>query len=145
MAEAHITRNGFYDHSVEADYIEGEGTFTPLPEYDPETEALQFTGVGWSVVPVAVRDAYQPPEPPPPPIPMEVSAVQAKTALFAAGLYDAVETALGGSPYALIRIWWDSAQVWRRDNPYISALATELGLSDDQVDGLFVAAAAVQT
>ncbi|SMD09980.1 hypothetical protein SAMN06297251_12718 [Fulvimarina manganoxydans] len=80
-----------------------------------------------------------------PAISLEVSAVQAKTALYNAGLYDQVEAVLGGSEYAMVRIWWSSAQSWRRDHPYIAGMAVELDLTDEDVDALFEAAAGVPT
>ncbi len=85
--------------------------------------------------------------PPPPldphPVPDAVTPAQAKTALYNAGLYDRAEAAVGNSQYALIRIWWNSAQEWKRSDPYIYAIAVELGLDDDAVDDLFRAAGRV--
>lgn len=76
---------------------------------------------------------------------VEVSAVQAKTALYGAGLFDAVEAAISAHPYALMRIWWASAQFWRRDHPYVAGMAAEMDLDEAQVDQLFAAAQAVPT
>ena len=145
MALAHFTSHGFLVHSEEADSIEGEGTFTPLPEYDPSTEVPRFVGIDWHVVPLSVRDGYVPPPPIPQaqPVPAEVSPAQAKTALYDAGLYSQVEAILAGTAYTPMRIWWDSALAWRLDNPYIHALAAELDLTDDQVEDLFRQAAKV--
>lgn len=66
MTQAHLTKNGFYVETVEANEIAGEGTFTPLPDYNPETEVPRFLGVEWAVVPLSVRDDYEPPKPPGP-------------------------------------------------------------------------------
>lgn len=67
MPTANLTLNGFYTRSVEADYIEGEGTFTPLPDYNPKTEIPKFVGLSWIVVSLSVRDEYIPPSPEPQP------------------------------------------------------------------------------
>ncbi|WAJ29337.1 hypothetical protein [Antarcticirhabdus aurantiaca] len=145
---AHYTNNGFLVRSEEAPYLEGTGTFTPLPEYDPATQIPRYLGGSeWVVLPLSARDEFVPPAVPGPSVPDEVSAAQAKTALYNAGIYDDVEAVLGAAPDGLVRIWWSSAQVWRRDHPYILAVATFLDppLDDDQVDALFMAAAAVPT
>lgn len=76
-------------------------------------------------------------------IPKEVTAAQAQVALFDAGYLDQVEELIASHPYPKVRIWWRAARNWERSNPYIYAVALELGLSDEQVDNLFKEAAKV--
>ena len=74
-------------------------------------------------------------------VPASVSARQARLALLAAGLLDQVEAAVataGGS----VRIEWEYATVNERASPLLAAIAGALGLTDAQVDALFIAAAA---
>ena len=44
-------------------------------------------------------------------------------------------------PYETVRIWWRKASYILRGHAYLQALASEVGLTDEQMDGLFVAAA----
>jgi hypothetical protein len=71
--------------------------------------------------------------------PREVSAAQAKVALFNAGLLDQASTEIAKA-YKPIQIYWDSAPTFERNHPYIMGIGSLLGLSDTQVDSLFTAA-----
>lgn len=72
----------------------------------------------------------------------KVSRFQARAALHLAGLLPAVEAAIAqADPVA--QIAWADAVEFRRSSPTIAALATALGLSDEQVDGLFQSAAEI--
>lgn len=79
---------------------------------------------------------------PPTPVPQVVTMRQANRALLAAGLLDAVDAAIAQSPREA-RIDWERAQDVERSNPLVASLAASLGLSDAQLDELFVAAAAL--
>lgn len=75
---------------------------------------------------------------------MSVSPYQARVALYNAGLMPAVEALMadpGTDPLA--KIAWEYATAIERQSPFIAALAPALSLSDEQVDALFAAAAAV--
>lgn len=74
-------------------------------------------------------------------VPASASKAQAQMALFNAGLLDPLELIVAGHPYRPVRIWYESANEWRRDNPYVSAIGTDLNLTDAQIDTLFIAAA----
>lgn len=74
-------------------------------------------------------------------VPVAVSKAQAQMALYNIGLLDDLEAAIAAHPYRPVRIWYDSANYWERANPYVSMLAPELGLTDEQIDALFVEAA----
>jgi hypothetical protein len=85
---------------------------------------------------------------PAPVVPQEVSMRQARRALYQAGLLAAVEAAIAAMPGIEgdhARIDWATAQSIRRDWPLVAALALALGLSDAQLDALFVTAAAILT
>ena len=78
--------------------------------------------------------------PQPAPIPQSVTMRQARLALLAAGLLSTVETAIGGAgPAAAIE--WEYAQEVQRGSGLVPAMATALGLTDAQIDALFVQAA----
>jgi len=78
---------------------------------------------------------------PPPPVPQSITPAQAKATLYDAGLLDAAESLVAEHPYPLVRIYWQSALQFDRDNAYIAAIAYELGV-DEQLDDLFRAAGA---
>jgi hypothetical protein len=81
----------------------------------------------------------------PPPPPEAVTARQARLALLGAGLLDNVDAALAtiSDPQArrAAEIEWEYALEIRRDSPLVAELAPLLGLTDEQVDDLFRAAA----
>lgn len=87
------------------------------------------------------------PEPyvaPPPSIPQTVTRFQALVTLSAAGHLPTIRahiSALGEDD--ITRLAWENATDWERSSPTLAALATMLGLSDIEVDDLFVAASQV--
>lgn len=86
------------------------------------------------------------PEPPAPNIPESVTMRQCHIALPDAGLLDAVKSSIAtmpGTDGERARIDWEYAQEVRRDWPLIDGLGSQLGMTDQQIDDLFVAAAAV--
>lgn len=92
-----------------------------------------------------VEATYVPPEPEPPYVPASVTRRQAKQALLLNGLLGNVQPAIDAITDAtqrgLIQIEWDDSQVFERNRPALIALGTALGLSDAQLDALFIEAA----
>lgn len=83
---------------------------------------------------------------PPLPTPTIVTMRQAQRALYDAGLLDSVEAAIASFPGTLgdkARIDWRTAQEVKRNDPIVQALIPSLGLTEPQLDDLFVAAAAI--
>lgn len=81
---------------------------------------------------------------PPPPIPSTVTRFQALATLSAAGHLPAIRTYINTLDQDNItRLAWENAADWERTSPTLAALATMLGLTDADVDDLFVAAAQV--
>lgn len=79
-----------------------------------------------------------------PSIPTSVSMRQARLALLGAGLLSSVDAAIAAmsSPAKeAAQIEWDYASEVQRDNALISSLATGLGLTEAQIDDLFITAA----
>jgi hypothetical protein len=87
------------------------------------------------------------PEPyvaPPPPIPQTVTRFQALATLAAGGWLDTVHVYIDALPRNNVqRLAFENATDWERTSPTVNALAAMLGLSDAQVDELFVAASQV--
>lgn len=78
-------------------------------------------------------------------VPVSVTRRQAKQALLLNGLLANVQPAIDAIPdaaqRAMIQIEWDDSQVFERDRPALIALGSALGLSDLQLDDLFIGAA----
>ena len=73
---------------------------------------------------------------------MIVSRLQARLALIQAGLWSAVELwAKNPETPPEHLAFFEDAATWQRNDATLSAAATALGLSDEQMDGLFALAA----
>jgi hypothetical protein len=82
--------------------------------------------------------------PPPPVVPQTVTRFQALATLAAGGWLDVVHTYIDALPRSNVqRLAFENAADWERSSPTLNALATMLGLTDAQVDELFIAAAQV--
>lgn len=77
---------------------------------------------------------------PPAPGPITVAASSAKLVLDDDGLYSAVAGICENHPVTAVRIFWESANTWVEDNPYVLAIGVELGLTDAQMHDMFVRA-----
>lgn len=73
-------------------------------------------------------------------VPAAISAVQARLALNRAGLREAAETAIAQADQD-VRDLWEYAATLHRDHPVLRALAAAVGLTDAQLDDLFIQAA----
>lgn len=73
-----------------------------------------------------------------------VSRFQARAALLAAGLLASVEAAVANSGNAFAQLAWADAIEFRRNSPTIAALAGLVGLTDSQIDALFLTAAEIE-
>ena len=105
----------------------GEWVAVP-PEAGLVGDDWRFDGTAWA--------------PPPQPVPQAVTPLQARRALLAAGLLDAVTAMVAAAPPEA-RMAWEYATAVQRDDPTLAALAARMALSPAQVDDLFRAAAAL--
>lgn len=80
--------------------------------------------------------------PQPPTIPNSVSMRQARLALLGSGLLDAVELAIQSAGPAA-KIEWEYAQEVQRSAGLVPAMAAALGMTDAQIDALFLQASAL--
>lgn len=84
------------------------------------------------------------PAPPPPvAVPATVAMWQAKAALQGAGLLDKANGAVVASGSSVLEAFWSGAASIDRASPTLASIAAVLGLSDAQVDALFIAAAGI--
>ena len=79
------------------------------------------------------------------PVPEVVSRFQALAALYLAGLLERVEEVMQDPTTPILaRMAWQNALFFERNSQTVAAIASVLGLSDVQVDELFISAAGIQ-
>lgn len=91
------------------------------------------------------QDFSEPP-PAPVPIPQSVTMRQARLALLGAGLLTQVESAIASLPSPqkeAAAIEWEYAQEVQRHHGLVPAMASALGMTEAQIDALFIQAAAL--
>lgn len=79
-----------------------------------------------------------------PPVPTEVTMRQARLALLGAGLLSQVDAAIASLPEpdkSAALIEWEYAAVVQRNSGLVPAMGTALGMTEAQLDALFVTAA----
>jgi hypothetical protein len=122
-------------HAVSAD----------LPEHHA-ARVLQVLGSDPATVLQALCDGLPLP-PPPVRVPREIANWRARAVLELAGLLPTVEAAISameGAPGIIVRTAWQSGAPLARKGPTVSALAPALGLTEEQVDAMFIQAAALE-
>lgn len=124
--KAHQIQNGVVINTIEVDSLDF------LPGLIEATEG----GIGWTWDGTTLTA----PPVPPTPIPAEVTMRQARLALLGAGLLETVETAIMSAGPAA-KIEWEYAQEVQRASGLVPAMATALGMTEAQIDALFVTAA----
>jgi hypothetical protein len=93
---------------------------------------------GWQ----EVTGSWPPPAPPPPPaIPTMVTMRQARLALLRGGLLSQVDAAIAALPSPQkeeAEIEWEYSQEVHRDRALVQMLAPALGLTESDLDDLFI-------
>ena len=92
-------------------------------------------------------EAFRNPPPGPAPVPETVSRAQGKMALVQAGLWGAVETAVDamtGNDKIMAQIALNDTTDWRRDSPFLTQMADAVGITESQLDDLFIAASQIE-
>jgi hypothetical protein len=87
----------------------------------------------WAVVPA-----------PPPRVPDEIQMWQARTILAQSGLLASINAAVAASNNAEIQIAWEYAPNVVRRSTFVATMATALGLTDAQLDAMFIAGALIK-
>lgn len=102
---------------------------------------------GFALVDPPAPEEPPAPDPEPPGPPTVVTRAQGKAALIQSGLWASVVSCVDGiedpTEQALARVALDDTTEWRRDSPFLATAAAALGLSETQLDDLFVTAAAI--
>lgn len=116
-----------------------------------EADADFATAQGWIISEeAAIGDAWDgeafiKPEPPAPAVPKSVTRRQAREALLNIGLLDDVEMVIGSIEDATERkraeIYWLDSATFERAHPMLAQIAGAVGLTDAEIDDLFITAA----
>lgn len=138
------TLSGRYLLSVHGDNIPADAV-----EVSEELfwQTINETDGIWKRDPETGEITKHPFHPAPPYVPEQVTRAQGKAALIQAGLWQAVLDYVEGitdpTEKALADVALNDTQDWRRDSPFLNQAALAVGLSEEQLDDLFTAAAQI--
>lgn len=108
--------------------------FIPVPEH--VENGWFFDGQVFSAPPTVAKKSTR--------LITEVTMRQARLALLKAGLLDKVQAAISGivdsTERTAAQIEWEYATVVKRDSPLIEAVAVQAGLTETQIDQMFIEA-----
>jgi hypothetical protein len=81
-------------------------------------------------------------------VPQSVSMAQARQALMDAGLFDAIDGGLNALPDGPTKrkalTFWEYSPTVSRNGELVTMLAAQFGLTDEQLDALFLAASEIK-
>ena len=127
---AHQIQNGVVINTIVVDSL----------DVFPDLIEATHGGIGWTWD----GETLTAPPAPPTPIPQSVNMRKARLALHAAGLLTSVDAAIASMPEpdrTTASITWEFAETVDRGFGMVPAIAAILGMSDTQIDDLFIAAA----
>lgn len=82
------------------------------------------------------------------PVPQVITRAQGKAALIGAGLWQVVVEFIAAIPdateRALAEVALNDTQEWHRDSPFLNSAKAALGLTDGQLDELFITASKIK-
>lgn len=115
---------------------------TNSPEF-PNTNPDYLEYLAW----LAQGNVPDPADPLPVPVPPTITRAQGKAALIQAGLWPQVQAFMAAikdpNDKLLAEVALNDTVNWERSSPFLARVAAELGLSQQQLDELFIAAAAI--
>lgn len=97
---------------------------------DPPGPGYTYNGTEWVAPPVY--------------IPQEVTRFQAKAVMLQQDILDSVEQAVDESTDPLLQLAWNEALTFERQSPALEAVANTIGLTEQQLDDMFTAAAQIK-
>ena len=123
-----IDKNGIYQSAREIGEFDTWGDNELFGVHPPVGGGIQkWNGNQWEVLSEYPRD-----------VPQTITPLQAKLKLLDMGLLDEVEAMVATD--RKIQLYWSEALEIKRDHATLLAMATALGLSDAQLDEMFIEA-----
>lgn len=141
-----VTFNKVQNDWLEASYKDDDGKELAFVSYHPTQMDLITADMLKHGVELTPEDesmlekwvaAYVPPAPEPAPVPQVLTMRQARLVLHQVGLLDDVEAAVKAADRS-VQIEFEFAQEVSRTWPTLIAMATALGLTESQLDNLFI-------
>lgn len=137
--------------ALEATWVDANGVVVKCQAYANSQMGMLAADLGasapmYQALMNEIAATYVPPPPPSPVVPDAVTMRQARLALLGAGLLDDVDAAISSLPSPqkeAAAIEWEYAQEVQRHHGLVPAMAQALGMTEAQIDGLFISAAAL--
>lgn len=133
--QTHIIDNGVVVNTILATVAEAQAAYPDATCIDASTGGIGWLWDGTTLTAPPVPDT-------PAAVPQTLTIRQAKLVLHHAGLLDDVDAAVAAADRAT-QIEWEYAQEVSRTWPTLVMMATALGMTDAQLDDLFVQGAAL--
>ena len=109
---------------------------------DLGADAAQYEGMI-----AEVEATYVPPEPEPVYVPQQITRAQGKAAIIMQGhwqeVLDCVASIQDPTQRALAEVALNDTLTWERSSPFFNAAVAELGMTDEQLDALFIQASEI--
>jgi len=122
--KAHVIENNKVVNTIEVESL----------DFMPNLIAGSVGGIGWDYINGELVEPYL--EPLPIEVPKMLTPRQARLALLAVGLLDEVDTLLADNK--AMQIWWEYSLDIQRNHEHIVTMASAFGLTETQLDDLFI-------
>ena len=140
--------------AIEATWVDESDVVIKCQAYShhPEQTAMLRADLGadaaqYESLIAEVEATYVPPEPEPEPVPQQITRAQGKAALVMLGLWgaalDYVAAIQDPTQRALADVALHDTLTWERSSPFLNAAAKGLGMTDEQLDALFIEATGI--
>ena len=140
--------------AIEATWVDEQDVVIKCQAYShhPEQMAMLRADLGadaaqYEDLIAEVEATYVPPEPQPIPVPQQISRAQGKAALIMQGHWQAVLDYVASiqdpTQRALADVALNDTLTWERSSPFLNAATAGLGMTDEQLDALFIQASKI--
>ena len=140
--------------AIEATWVDEDDVVIKCQAYShhPEQMAMLRADLGadaaqYEDLIAEVEATYVPPEPQPIPVPQQISRAQGKAALIMQGHWQAVLDYVASiqdpTQRALADVALNDTLTWERSSPFLNAATAGLGMTDEQLDALFIQASKI--
>lgn len=134
-----LTRYAIIDSTNVINVVEyEEAPGNPPPGFESPIIAVQsdVAGPGWTYVD---NEFVAPPAPPTPVyVPQQAPMWAVRSVLKTGGLFDQAQSIIDASTNENLKLVWEYGNYADRNSPSIAALASEIGLTEAQIDQMFI-------